>query len=82
PEQILTTQGASHALDLLVRTLLKPGDKVLVESPGYYNLYSLLRQHQVDMLHVPRTPQGPDLHVLEDLLKRHRPRCLYINSLY
>lgn len=82
PEQILTTQGASHALDLLVRTLLKPGDKVLVESPGYYNLYSLLRQHHVDMLEVPRTPQGPDLQVLEALLKQHRPRCLYINSLY
>ncbi|WP_342624689.1 PLP-dependent aminotransferase family protein [Pseudomonas alkylphenolica] len=82
PQQILTTQGASHALDLLVRTLLKPGDKVVVESPGYYNLYNLLRQHQVEMLLVPRTAAGPDLQVLEDLLKRHRPRCLYINSLY
>lgn len=82
PQQILTTQGASHALDLLVRTLLKPGDKVLVESPGYYNLYNLLRHHQIEMLEVPRTANGPDLQVLEDLLKRHRPRCLYINSLY
>ncbi|MNF61254.1 2-aminoadipate transaminase [compost metagenome] len=82
PQQILTTQGASHALDLLVRTLLKPGDKVVVESPGYYNLYNLLRQHQIEMLLVPRTAAGPDLQVLEDLLKRHRPRCLYINSLY
>ncbi|MDD1014908.1 PLP-dependent aminotransferase family protein [Pseudomonas rubra] len=82
PEQILTTQGASHALDLLVRTLLRPGDKVLVERPGYYNLFSLLRQHQVEMLEVPRTPHGPDLLALEALLKEHRPRCLYINSLY
>lgn len=81
-QQILTTQGASHGLDLLVRTLLKPGDKVLVESPGYYNLYNLLRHHQIEMLHVPRTACGPDLQVLEGLLKRHRPRCLYINSLY
>lgn len=81
-EQILTTQGASHALDLLVRALLKPGDKVLVESPGYYNLYNLLRQHGIEMLEVPRTATGPDLQVLEDLLRRHRPRCLYINSLY
>lgn len=82
PQQILTTQGASHALDLLVRTLLKPGDKVVVESPGYYNLYNLLRHHQVDMLYVPRNSSGPDLQVLESLLKRHKPRCLYINSLY
>jgi len=82
PERILTTQGASHALDLLVRTLLRPGDTVLVENPGYYNLYNLLRQHQVRMLPVPRTVAGPDIAVLERLLAEHRPRCLFINSLY
>jgi len=82
PERILTTQGASHALDLLVRTLLRPGDAVLVESPGYYNLFNLLRQHQVRMLPVPRTASGPDLEALERLLAEHRPRCLFINSLY
>ncbi|MDH0304879.1 MULTISPECIES: PLP-dependent aminotransferase family protein [unclassified Pseudomonas] len=82
PERIITTQGASHALDLLVRTLLSPGDKVLVERPGYYNLYNLLRQHGVQMLEVPRTLGGPDLAVLEQVLAEHRPRCLFINSLY
>lgn len=82
PERILTTQGASHGLDLLVRTLLCPGDTVLVENPGYYNLYNLLRQHQVRMLPVPRTVAGPDVAVLEQLLAEHRPRCLFINSLY
>ena len=82
PERILTTQGASHALDLLVRTLLRPGDSVLVENPGYYNLFNLLRQQQVTMLALPRTACGPDLEVLEHLLMRHRPRCLFINSLY
>ncbi|CAM3980570.1 putative HTH-type transcriptional regulator YisV [Pseudomonas reidholzensis] len=82
PERILTTHGASHALDLLVRTLLRPGDTVLVENPGYYNLFNLLRAHQVHMLPVPRTANGPDLHALERLLAEHRPRCLFINSLY
>ncbi|MDF0732655.1 PLP-dependent aminotransferase family protein [Pseudomonas entomophila] len=82
PERILTTQGASHALDLLVRILLKPGDTVLVESPGYYNLFNLLRQHGVRMLAVPRTASGPDVQALEALLAEHRPRCLFINSLY
>ncbi len=82
PEQILATQGASQALDLLVRTLLKPGDTVLVECPGYYNLYNLLRLHGVRMLEVPRTTQGPDLEVLEAMLREHRPRYLFVNSLY
>ena len=81
-EQILTTNGGSHALDLLARALLKPGDTVLVESPGYYNLFNLLKFHRVEMLAVPRAGNGPDLAALEAILARHRPKCLFINSLF
>ncbi|MEY4426100.1 MAG: hypothetical protein RL535_398, partial [Pseudomonadota bacterium] len=35
PEQIITTVGATHALDMVSRTLLKPGDTVMVEEPGW-----------------------------------------------
>ncbi|QXI50947.1 PLP-dependent aminotransferase family protein [Pseudomonas alvandae] len=82
PLQILTTQGASHGLDLLVRTLLKPGDLVLVESPGYYNLFNLLKLHGVKTLAVPRTAQGPDIAALERLLGVHKPAYFFINSMY
>ncbi|MBA1378756.1 aminotransferase-like domain-containing protein [Pseudomonas brassicacearum] len=82
PQQILTTQGASHGLDLLVRTLLKPGDLVLVESPGYYNLFNLLKLHGVKTLAVPRTAQGPDIASLERLLDVHKPSYFFINSMY
>ena len=44
-EQVLTTAGASHALDLIVRTLFKAGDCVVVETPGYAPLFDLLRLH-------------------------------------
>lgn len=79
---ILTTHGASHAQDLLIRTLLKAGDTVVVETPGYANLYRQLERHGVKLLHVPRTLGGPDIPVLETLLKSHRPKCLFINCLY
>ena len=82
PGQIITTQGASHGLDLLVRTLLKPGDLVLVESPGYYNLFNLLKLHGVKTLAVPRTAQGPDIASLERLLGEHKPAYFFINSMY
>ncbi|MEG8235201.1 PLP-dependent aminotransferase family protein [Pseudomonas orientalis] len=81
-ECILTTHGASHALDLLIRTLLKAGDTVVVETPGYGNLYRQLAFHGVTLLEVPRTRSGPDIEVLEAHLQRHRPKCLFINSLY
>ena len=34
PEQIITTVGATHALDIVSRTLLRAGDCVMVEEPG------------------------------------------------
>ncbi|WP_347904871.1 PLP-dependent aminotransferase family protein [Pseudomonas purpurea] len=80
--RIMTTHGASHGLDLIVRTLLKPGDCVVVETPGYSNLFDLLRLHGITLLEVPRTPRGPDVEALERLLSRHQPRALFINSLY
>ncbi|KWU50615.1 PLP-dependent aminotransferase family protein [Pseudomonas palleroniana] len=81
-DRILTTDGASHAQDLLIRTLLKAGDTVVVETPGYGNLYRQLAFHGVTLLEVPRTQGGPDIPVLEALLRTHRPKCLFIHSLY
>ena len=81
-DRILTTAGASHAQDLLIRTLLKAGDCVVVETPGYGNLYRQLAFHGVQLLEVPRTRGGPDIPALETLLRQHRPKCLFINSLY
>lgn len=80
--RILTTAGASQGLDLIVRTLLTPGDCVVVESPGYPVLFELLRLHGISMLQVPRTPLGPDLAVLEQLFSKHRPRGFFINSFH
>ncbi|PQP03117.1 GntR family transcriptional regulator [Pseudomonas frederiksbergensis] len=80
--RILTTAGASHGLDLIVRTLFKPGDCVVVESPGYSMLFDLLRLHGISMIEVPRTPRGPDIEALQTLLLKHNPRGLFINSFY
>jgi len=80
--RILTTAGASQGLDLIVRTLLKPGDCVVVESPGFSPLFDLLRLHGVRMLEVPRTPHGPDAGALERVLVEHSPRALFINSFH
>jgi GntR family transcriptional regulator/MocR family aminotransferase len=36
PEQVVVTNGAQSAFDLLARILLDPGDTVWMEEPGYY----------------------------------------------
>ncbi|MCP5286593.1 MAG: PLP-dependent aminotransferase family protein [Burkholderiaceae bacterium] len=78
PEQIVTTVGATHALDLVARTLLQPGDAVLVDEPGWAVEYERLTRLGMRLLPVPRatdgSPDGPDLAVMAALLQAHRPR--------
>lgn len=80
-QQILLTHGANHALDLIIRHMLAPGDKVLVDSPGYYPLFGKLKLAEVEMLGIPRLADGPDLAVLQATLKNERPRLFFTQSL-
>lgn len=81
PAQVLLTQGSSQALDLAVRRLVRAGDAVLVDDPGYANLLFSLRFQGARLLGVPRTPQGYDLAALETLLEsasgEHRPKVFF-----
>ncbi len=78
--QIVLTQGTSQALDLIVRHFVRPGDAVLVDDPGYYNLFGNLRLHGARLLGVPRNADGPDLAALERLATEHRPRIYFTQS--
>lgn len=77
PAQIVTTVGATHALDVVSRTLLQPGDAVLVDEPGWAVEFARLARAGMRVLPVPRGPDGPDLAVMAALAKAHRPR-LYV----
>jgi DNA-binding transcriptional MocR family regulator len=77
PGQIVTTVGATHALDIVARTLLQPGDAVLVDEPGWAVEYERLSRMGMRLLPVPRGADGPDLATMQALLLAHRPR-LYV----
>jgi DNA-binding transcriptional MocR family regulator len=74
PAQIVSTVGATHGLDLVTRTLLNPGDAVLVDDPGWAIEYARLSQAGMKLLPVPRGADGPDLAVMRQLVEQHRPR--------
>ncbi|MES1264813.1 MAG: PLP-dependent aminotransferase family protein, partial [Variovorax sp.] len=65
PEQIVTTVGATHALDIVSRTMLRPGDPVMVEEPGWALEFARLEALGMRILPVPRRADGPDLEVME-----------------
>jgi len=80
PEQILTTLGANHALDLIARQLLEPGDTVLVDSPGYYPLFAKLHLGGLQIIGVRRLANGPDIDDLNLKAMRHKPKIFFTQS--
>lgn len=79
-EQLLLTMSGTQAIDLVCRFLLRPGDTVVVDDPCYFNFRALLRAHQVKLVSVPYTAQGPDVASFEAVLAAERPRLYVTNS--
>lgn len=80
PEQIVLTAGAMQALDLIARYLVDEGDTVLVDTPGFFNIFANQKLNGARLIGVPRTPNGPDVVVLERLLAEHKPKLFITNS--
>ncbi|WP_263263743.1 PLP-dependent aminotransferase family protein [Pseudomonas sp. RIT-PI-S] len=80
PANILTTLGATQALDLLIRLLVQPGDRVLVDDPCNSSLVQLLRLRGAQVLGVPRLGEGPDIEAVGSHLRAGPVRAFFINA--
>lgn len=81
PDQVLMTFGANHALDLIVRHFVQAGDAVLVETPGYYPMFSKLKLQKARVVGVDRQADGPDLDMLEDKILAYRPKLFFVQPM-
>ncbi|MFT3734875.1 MAG: PLP-dependent aminotransferase family protein [Rhodocyclaceae bacterium] len=80
PDQIVLTFGATQALDIVARHFVRPGDTVLVDDPGYFNLFGALRLLGANLVGVPRNEDGPDTAALDALAAQHKPRLFITHS--
>lgn len=58
PDQVIVTAGAQHAVDIAARVLLRPGDKVWMEDPGYPATRHALMAAQAEVFHAPVDRSG------------------------
>jgi GntR family transcriptional regulator/MocR family aminotransferase len=58
PDDVVITNGTQHALDLIARVLLRPGDVVAVEDPGYPPARMLFESLGCRVACVPVDEQG------------------------
>ena len=82
PRQIITTVGATHALDIVSRTLLKAGDPVMVEEPGWSVEFARLAALGMRVLPVPRRADGPDLEVMAQYCEMYAPKLFVSVSVF
>lgn len=70
PPQITVVDGAMDALDLVTRTGLRAGDRVVVEHPSFPPVVDLLEALAVEIVGVPIDDQGLDPEALGRALQR------------
>jgi len=76
------TNGSSGAIDLIVRSLIDPGDVIISENPTYMGTLHNFRGVRADVRYVPVDDQGMDTDALADLLEELHTQGKRIKLIY
>ena len=80
PEEVLIISGSQQGLDLIGKTLLNPGDGVIIENPAYLGAVQAFDAYEAQYLNVATDDEGmlPDdlLRVLREA--KRKPKLLYL----
>ena len=75
---LIVTTGSQQALDLVGKTLINPGDKVIVEGPTFLATIQCFRLYGADLISAPVDDEGVDVDNLEQLIVTHKPKFVYL----
>ena len=78
PDNLIVTTGSQQALDLLGKTLISPGDKVIVEGPTFLATIQCFRLYGAELISAPIDGQGVKTDELEKLIAEHKPKFVYL----
>ena len=78
PEQLIVTTGSQQALDLLGKTMISPGDKVIVEGPTFLATIQCFRLYGAELITAPIDGEGVQTDALEKLIEEHKPKFVYL----
>ena len=77
-QDIVVTRGIEQGIDLVARTLIRPGDTVAIEAFGYPPAWRSLKNAGAQLLPVPVDAKGLDVDALETLLLTRPIRAVFI----
>lgn len=82
PDDVVTTTGSQHALDLVAKLFLNPGDVVLAESPSYVGALGTFKSYEAQIQHVEMDEQGLDPEQLTNTIRALRAEGKQVKFLY
>ena len=78
PNGLIVTTGSQQALDLLGKTLVGEGDKVIVEGPTFLATIQCFRLYGGNVIAAPIDAEGVQVDKLEQLMAEHKPKFVYL----
>jgi 2-aminoadipate transaminase len=78
PDGLIVTTGSQQALDLIGKTLISPGDKVIVEAPTFLATIQCFRLYGAHLIGAPIDADGVNVDKLEQLIDEHKPKLVYL----
>ena len=78
PDGLIVTTGSQQALDLIAKTMISPGDKVIMEGPTFLATIQCFRLYGAQVLSAPIDADGVRTDELERLIVEHRPKLIYL----
>jgi GntR family transcriptional regulator / MocR family aminotransferase len=80
--KIIVTNGSQEAIFLLAQSLISPGDEVAVEELGYAPSWHAMRFAGAKLIGIRVDQEGLSVDDLEEKLKRHKIKFLYVTPLH
>lgn len=77
-DQILITSGGQQGLDIISKSLVAQGDIIFVENPTYSAAYESFKSRGAKIIGIPMMEDGIDIEMFKSLIKRFKPRFLYM----
>jgi len=81
-EDIITTTGSQHALDLLSKIFINPGDTIITEAPSYTGALNAFNSYEAKIIGIPVDRYGIDVSILEEKLKELRKKKVTVKFIY
>lgn len=77
-KNILITSGTQNALSIILMTLFKKGDRIVVDEYTYTGLISLASYMNIILVPIAGDETGMDIEALKSACKREQPKGIYL----